>query len=117
MGSTVNAAEMALAAEINLDDVLSVYSGRDNACCCGCAGAHRYASAHQAEGAASRGYPLEAADVNDREVARVVRLINENRAAARDTGDHAYVTIGARLYIAYRREGAAAPVAAAKVGA
>ena len=110
MGSTVNAAEKALAAEIKLDDVLSVYSGRDGACCCGCAGAHHYAGAHQAEGAASRGYPLEAADVSDWDVARVVGVINENRGAARDAGDHAYVTIRAQLYIAYRR-------AAAQVGA
>lgn len=89
---------------IQLERVRSVYSGRDGACCCGCAGTHRYRAATQIEGGAHRGYAVDADEVNDRQVARVLAIINA--ATDRedcDDGTYAATVVGSRLYIAYLR--------------
>lgn len=96
--------EVQLDREIKREAVASVYSGRDGKCCCGCSGKHSYTAAHREWASKHRGYPVTDADINEAQVTRVVKLINENRATARRTSDHASVVLGARLYIAYFRE-------------
>ena len=73
----------------------NVYSGRDGRCCCGCSGIHRY-------------NPLfvgpEYATYNARFVKKVVGIIQANPDRAFEGGNHVYVVIGERLYIAYTGE-------------
>jgi len=53
--------------------VMSVYTGRDGACCCGCAGTHRYNSTMVEAAGKDRGYPVTQEEVNDKQVLRVLR--------------------------------------------
>jgi len=64
--------------QITVDQVVSVYSGKANKCACGCSGTYRYASAYRDQGIQLRGYAIDADEVNDRQVAKVVGLLNAN---------------------------------------
>lgn len=96
--------EVLLDRAIEREQVASVYSGRDGKCCCGCAGRHSYAAAHREWASANRGYPVSDDDINESAVTRIVNIINANRATARRASNHAYVVLGARLYIAYFKQ-------------
>jgi hypothetical protein len=87
--------------KLETSDILSVYSGRAGKCCCGCSGNHRYNSAYIAEGSKKRGYAVDAEDVNDKQVRRVLRILQANSAKAEQYDRHISVTLGDRLYIAY----------------
>lgn len=91
--------------QIKLEDVKSVYSGKDGHCCCGCSGNHRYASAHAARAGKERGYAIDAHEINDKQVRRVFHILKEHSADAEYStfvgSAHASVVIGARLYIVY----------------
>lgn len=94
--------------ELTFNDVLSVYSGKDGKCCCGCAGKHSYNSKHRAEGAKTRGYAVDDDDVNDKMIARVLTLVRkqviESGSEHVTIGEHHVSTvIGERLYIVYVR--------------
>jgi hypothetical protein len=65
--------------DLTLDMIVSAYSGRKG-CACGCRGKWRYTSAHQAEGAQARGYPIDGGEVSNRGAALV--LSNARKAAA-----------------------------------
>jgi hypothetical protein len=54
--------------DLTLDMIVSAYSGRKG-CACGCMGKWRYTSAHLAEGAQARGYPIDPDEVSNRGVA------------------------------------------------
>jgi hypothetical protein len=88
---------------IKISDVASVYSGKAGACCCGCKGNHRYASKHREFAAKYRGYPISDDEVNDRQVAKVVGILNaSDDAALLDNDDNMVaVEIGNRMYVAY----------------
>ena len=62
---------------INVDNVVMVYSGKRNACCCGCSGKYSYTSKHRVEGAADRGYAVDDEDVSDRSVKIIVSKMNK----------------------------------------
>jgi len=95
--------------EVTTEVVRSVYSGKDGKCCCGCAGKHRYNSAHRVEGSRNRGYEVRDEDVSDREVKRILGLIKTNESIAEVCGEHAYVVLGNRLYILYLVDGVRLP--------
>lgn len=59
-------------------DLFSVYSGRPGRCCCGCFGQHRYLSEHRVAAGKHRGYTVDDEDINDRQVNRVLRLLQAN---------------------------------------
>ena len=86
---------------ITKDQVLSVYSGIDGKCCCGCAGKHSYNSSYIEEAGKERGYPIEQDEVNDRMVNKVIRLINEASELTDDMSDMKTIVVGQRVYIAY----------------
>lgn len=88
-------------ADLSMDNVVSVYSGRNGKCCCGCAGKHTYAVAHRDAASRSVGYPIKDEDVNDHVVKGVINKIKRNADAAECYTDHVAVVVGARLYIAY----------------
>jgi len=87
---------------LSKDQVLSVYSGRDGKCCCGCSGKHSYNPAYEAEGSASVGYPVFC---DGREVSRILNLVKkfEDSAEFADNNEWVSVTVGKKLYIVYPR--------------
>lgn len=85
-------------------DVLQVYSGKPGKCCCGCAGNHRYNSAYVAEASAYRGYEVSADEVNDRQVAKVLALLQANPDLVEASDNNVSAEINGRLYVAYLRE-------------
>jgi hypothetical protein len=82
-------------------DVMKVYSGRDGACTCGCAGTYRVSSLHRAAADADRGYAHDDADVNDRQVAKVLRVFQTAASADIDTvaDGHFALVLDNRLYM------------------
>lgn len=89
---------------VAIETVQSVYSGKAGRCCCGCSGKHYYASAHVEEAGKNRGYQIQADEISDRMVARVVNLLNANAEGLLDKdSEMVSVTINGRLYIAYLR--------------
>jgi hypothetical protein len=56
---------------INRDHVMMVYTGKQG-CMCGCKGKYKYRKAAVAAGTANRGYEVEAGDVNEGVVTRVL---------------------------------------------
>jgi len=64
---------------IKVEDVTSVYSGREpNGCWCGCTGTYYYPTRVKDEGKKLRGYEIDPDEVNDRMVRKVVGIINAN---------------------------------------
>ena len=63
--------------DLTLDMIVSAYSGRKG-CACGCRGKWRYTSAHLAEGAQARGYPIDPDEVSNRGAA--LALSNARKA-------------------------------------
>lgn len=85
-------------------DVASVYSGRDGKCCCGCSGNHRYSSARATVESTRRGYEITPDEVNDRQVAKVLRIVQENAERAEFSDEYRTfysLVLGERLYIVY----------------
>jgi hypothetical protein len=87
---------------LKIEDVMSVYRGKDGRCCCGCAGKHIYAAAYQAAAGKRRGYKVDDDEVNDSSVKRVVNVINKNldRLDMNESGIMSCV-VGKTVYIAY----------------
>lgn len=59
----------------SLDNVQSVYCGRVNTCCCGCAGKHSYPSSFAGQGKAILGYDFDDSDLSDRAVKTVFNKV------------------------------------------
>ena len=91
---------VATQAKIELSKVMSVYSGRDGKCCCGCAGTHSYASIHREAASKDRGYEVTDEDISDRNVSRIVKKMNRSNDVD-VSGDHASLVVENRLYVAY----------------
>lgn len=58
-----------------IEQVMSVYSGKDNCCCCGCAGKHYYASEHMKAASRRRGYAVDESEVSDKMVTKVFNMV------------------------------------------
>lgn len=96
-------------------DVMSVYSGKPGKCCCGCAGNHRYSRLNRQAASSHRGYRVDDDEVNDRQVAKVLTLVQDrakvvgvddrrdrNLETCVSKGPNHYATeVGGRLYIVY----------------
>ena len=80
--------------KLTTEDVLSVYSGKNGRCCCGCAGEHYDGTLYQKE---------TGRKVSDRMVKKVCRIINEaiDSGEAENGGNNISTVIGERLYICY----------------
>src|SRR5258708_7776573 len=93
--------------KLDTADVVKVYSGKAS-CCCGCSGNYRYNSEHVALGSDRRGYKVDEVEMNDAQVRRVLKIIQENPSGAEisiegpnERVGHVCVTINDRWYIAY----------------
>lgn len=88
-------------ADLELGDIMSVYSGRAGACCCGCAGKYSTASAHVEASVKNRGYRINPEPVNDRMVKKVFTLVKLNASQCEDLGSCISLDQGNRTYTAY----------------
>jgi len=86
-------------------DVISVYSGKAHHCCCGCAGIHRYNTLYRHSAAKWRGYAIQDEEFNDRQISRVLKIVQANSASAHFDPTYVGVTIGDRWYNVYLVEG------------
>ena len=86
---------------INVEDVMSVYSGKNGSCCCGCAGKHTYASATRTLASKDRGYAVSDDEVSDRTVKMIVRKMNKWPGKMEFDLGHVAVVVNERLYVAY----------------
>lgn len=91
--------------DIDLANVVSVYSGKNGHCCCGCAGTHTVASTWREYAASQRGYPVRDNEVSDVTIKRIVSKMNRlgpQRNHGGDTPDNVWVVeTETRRYIAY----------------
>ena len=67
-------------AKLTPADIISVYSGRDGRCCCGCSGQHRINSQHVKAVEKDRGFLVETEEINDKQVKRVLKIVQEDIA-------------------------------------
>lgn len=88
--------------KITREEVISVYSGKDGACCCGCAGKHYYVTEALGNGKTIRGYEIDANEISEKMVKKVIKIINE-ASVVEDDGDNISTVVGSRLYVAYRK--------------
>jgi hypothetical protein len=102
---------------LTVENVRSVYSGKTGKCFCGCSGNHWYRSDLREEAGKDRGYAIGDDEVSDREVLRVLRMVqaHEDTAAVEEgRGGSALVAveIGKRTYVVYLRAGVSVAAAA-----
>lgn len=95
--------------DLTPDDVMSVYSGRNGRCCCGCSGNHRYNSKYRDAAGKRRGYELDDEDVSDYQVRRVLKIVQREPRPDPDLehtqpSNHYSAVIGQRLYVVYPLE-------------
>ena len=89
--------------KIDRSAVKSVYSGINGKCCCGCSCKHTYASVHVIEAGWSRGYPVQADEVNDKTVNLICNTVE--KLPIEQTNDVCISAVcGKRLYIVYWRD-------------
>ena len=92
--------------DIQVKDVMSVYSGIAGRCCCGCAGKHTYNSKYVNQASEHRGYEVRPEEVSDRTVALILNKVKKNADSLdvdvpRKGFDFFSVTVGNRLYVVY----------------
>jgi len=87
---------------LTTDEILYVYSGKANKCCCGCSGNYRYNSKHIELGTRDRGYKISQDEVNDKQVSKVLDIIKKNSSLLeKDLEDNLFsVIVDNRLYMA-----------------
>lgn len=85
-------------------NIVQVYSGRPG-CMCGCRGEYRVAAKWRALADERRGYPHEDGEINDRQVERVLRILESSPDTQVDpvyAGERCYwLTTATRTYCAY----------------
>ena len=95
---------------IRLSDIRSTYTGQRGACCCGCKGTHRYASAHASEASSGRGYTVGQDEISARSVKtifnKIKRYFDEETSDAYMTsspgfGTHLAMFHGSRTWVVY----------------
>lgn len=88
--------------ELEIKDIISVYSGKDGFCCCGCSGNHYYNSNLVKEASKNRGYQVGNDEINDKMVKRVLNIFKKTSVKDIDFEEAFYATVvGNRLYIIY----------------
>jgi hypothetical protein len=91
--------------ETTVDDVMSVYSGINGRCCCGCSGNHRYNSKHVKVASKHRGYKVTPEEVSDRTVKMILNKLKRNPecidVVPRKSYNFFSGVIGSRLYVVY----------------
>jgi hypothetical protein len=89
-----------MSVNLTASEILSVYSGRDGKCCCGCAGKHYYNPQYKKEGTKNRGYEVTDEDVSIKMVNKVIGILNRSEVVE-NLGSCVSTVVDKRLYIAY----------------
>ncbi len=88
---------------LTVNDIVKVYSGRPSAngnhCRCGCRGTYRYSSGIDI--AKERGYEGDATDVNDKQVAKVLAIVQASATEAADDCSWFDAEVYGRNYTVY----------------
>ena len=87
--------------KINIDDIISVYSGKVNKCCCGCSGKHTYKKSTQDIASKDRGYTVRDEECNDKTVKLIINKMNKDPNTFLELYSHFSLETKRRLYIAY----------------
>ena len=96
-------AALAALSAFTKETTVSVYSGKDGKCRCGCAGNYRYNSRHVEIASKRRGYEVTADEVSDAQITRVLRTITAAATTSElEFGDN-YVerVVNGRSFVAY----------------
>lgn len=80
---------------VDVKKVTKAYSGKHGVCMCGCSGKYWYSSQHELPNY------ITSEDVNDKQVKRVVNLINANLAETDSDTNYVYLQVGNRGYCVY----------------
>ena len=87
-------------ARFKVEDVVSVYSGKDGVCCCGCAGKYYHSSAHRNAASERRGYEVTDDEVSDKMVRKVFGMASANLVSFDMLADTQFTfVVGSRLYM------------------
>ena len=92
--ATVGGKTMVNIETLTIDDVMSVYSGKEGKCCCGCSGIHRYNSKYASAG-------ISGTEINDRQVSKVLNIIKNNVNSVVFYNGIVSLVINKHLYILY----------------
>lgn len=94
---------MTVTTPINKAKVRSVYSGKPGKCGCGCSGTQSYRADPKlrALGGKHRGYDVRDDEVSERNVTRIVNLMNKNLIDVEKGEGYLSLETGGRMYIAY----------------
>lgn len=93
-------------ASLNETDIMSVYSGVNGKCCCGCSGKYTYNPLYQAIASENRGYGVGQEECNAKTVKAILNKIKKNVDQMKEgdyqPGDFISVVIGQREPDSYR---------------
>lgn len=64
---------METSTKINIDNIISVYSGKLGKCCCGCSGKHTYKESTRETASKDRGFVVEDEEINDKTVKFIIK--------------------------------------------
>lgn len=89
-----------------IENVVSVYSGKRDYCCCGCSGKHTYTEAARGRGKELRGYDIGEDEISDRSVKTIFNKVFGGKygPAKQNTIDDDsiyYLDTDTRTYIVY----------------
>lgn len=87
--------------KININEIISVYSGKVNHCRCGCSGKHTYKESTREIASLERGRPVLDEEINDRVVKMIINKLNKNPNTIFEDYSHYSLETKTRLYIAY----------------
>jgi hypothetical protein len=85
---------------ININSIMSVYSGRPG-CACGCRGKHTYKPELKEVAGENRGYPVHDDECSSRTVKMIVNKMNTLNPNLEQEHNHYSIELPNRLYIAY----------------
>jgi len=93
-------------ASLTEKDIMSVYSGVNGKCCCGCSGKHTTNPLYQAIASENRGYSVDPEECNSKTVKAILNKIKKNvdlmKVGDYQPGDFISVVIGKRDPDSYR---------------
>ena len=88
---------------MNISNITRVYTGKANACMCGCKGRYRTASLFRNHVGQERGYPVTDDEVSDRSIKLVANRVLNNPNAVREN-NYTFVEHNGRVAVVYFKE-------------
>lgn len=87
---------------INPATISCVYTGKPDKCMCGCSGKYAYTSLNANYSSKNRGYAVDAEDINDKRVERVINKMSKSPALCSNIKNYIFTkVIGQTQYTVY----------------